>query len=103
MQALLDRYASEHNQQLVYALCLSYVAASSYLLLMLFSGSLRAMIDLATSISFVVAPAIGAANLRLVTRDAFPRRHRPQVWLRGLAWAGLCFLVGFGVVYARTL
>ena len=46
---------------------------------------------------------IGAANLRLVTRDAFPRRHRPPVWLRGLAWAGLCFLVGFGVVYARTL
>eukprot|EP00966_Prymnesium_polylepis_P336201 7391475-Prymnesium_polylepis.1 len=104
LQVVFGRNASEERtERLTSAATLLYVALASYILLMLFPGSLRALVDLATSLSFVIAPAVGAANLRLVVRDDFPRRCRPPPWLRALAWSGLVFLVGFCALYARTL
>ena len=82
---------------------LLYVTAAAFALQALYPGGLRALVDLATTVSFVVAPAVAAINTRLVTRPAFPKRARPPLWLRALAGAGLAFLGGFTVVYAWTL
>jgi len=56
------------------------------------------LVDFATTVSFVIAPVVGAANLYLVLRPAFPRAARPPVWLQVLSYAGLAFLAAFAVL-----
>lgn len=94
---------TQRKRSALSAVSLVYVAIASYILTISFRGGLRALVDLATTASFIIAPAVGAINLHLVTRSSFPMRARPARWLRVLAWAGLAFCVGFCVLYAWTL
>ena len=57
------------------------------------------LIDLATIIAFLAAPVFAYLNLRLMASDHLPREARPATWLRVLSWAGLAFLLGFGLLY----
>ncbi len=58
------------------------------------------MVDLATTLSFLTAPALGFLNYKLVMHHHFPDEHRPPMWLRVLSWGGLIFLTGFALFYA---
>ena len=62
---------------------------------MLFSGQIKQLVDLATTLSFLVAPLVAFWNLRLVTRPDFPKDARPGRGLQAWAWAGLVFLTAF--------
>ncbi|MCW9705578.1 Nramp family divalent metal transporter [Fodinibius salsisoli] len=57
------------------------------------------LIDLATTISFLVAPILAYINYRLVMADHVPKSCRPAPWLRWLSWGGLIFLTGFALLY----
>ena len=59
----------------------------------------KKLIDFATTLSFLIAPAVAFANYRLVMSKKFPEQGRPPVWLRVLAVMGMVFLIGFIVVY----
>jgi Mn2+/Fe2+ NRAMP family transporter len=59
----------------------------------------KALVDLATTISFVIAPVIAIVNLRLVTNKRFPTASRPKQWLKLLSYAGILFLIGFGLMF----
>ena len=69
------------------------------LLILAFPNDIRVLVDLATTLSFIVAPLIAIANLYLVTRKEFPMDARPPAWLLAMAGLGLVFLTGFGVLY----
>lgn len=66
---------------------------------MAFKGQLKTLVDLATTLSFLVAPVIAYWNLRLVTREDFPPEARPGKGLQAWAWMGLLFLSAFSGVY----
>lgn len=68
-------------------------------LILAFPNDIRVLVDLATTLSFIVAPLIALANLYLVTRKEFPKDARPPRWLLALAIIGLLFLMGFGALY----
>ena len=57
------------------------------------------MIDFATIVSFLTAPALGYLNLRAVTSDYVPRELQPGRALVALSWIGLVVLSGFAVLY----
>ena len=57
------------------------------------------LIDLATTLSFLTAPIVGYLNYRAVLAGAAGGDLTPPGWWRVLAWAGLVFLSGLGVVY----
>ena len=59
----------------------------------------RGLVDLATTISFLIAPLVAVVNYKLVTAPQFPEEARPKLWLRVLSWAGLIFLTGFSLYY----
>ena len=59
----------------------------------------KALIDLATTISFLIAPFVAVINFRLVTASNFPEAARPKFWLRILSWLGILFLVGFSIYF----
>jgi Mn2+/Fe2+ NRAMP family transporter len=68
-----------------------------------FLGTLTAMVDFATTISFCTAPALGYLNLRAVTAPHVPVEARPGRALRWLSVLGLALLGGTAAVYVVRL
>ncbi|MGB1076318.1 MAG: Nramp family divalent metal transporter [Flavobacteriales bacterium] len=79
------------------------LAAGSLGLILGFPDDIRTLVDIATTLSFLVAPLVAAANWHLVTRSSFPTEARPPHWLMALSGVGMLFLVGFGLLFLRTL
>ena len=87
----------------VYWVGLVSVAVGTVVVIALFAGTLAAMIDFATIVSFLVAPALGYLNLRAVTSPEVAPEHRPGRGLIALSWIGLFLLGGFAVVFLASL
>ncbi len=87
----------------VYWLAMLSLIAGTVGVLALFAGTLAAMVDFATIVSFLVAPALGYLNLRAVTSPEVAPEHRPGAALRALSWAGLALLAGTALVYLGSL
>ncbi len=83
----------------VYWVGLVSLAVGTILVIALFAGTLAAMIDFATIVSFLVAPALGYLNLRAVTSPEVAPEDRPGRGLIALSWVGLLLLGGFAVVF----
>ena len=84
-------------------LALVLVALGGLAIVLAFRGQLKTLVDLATTLSFLVAPVIAFWNLRLVTRNDFPAEAKPGRVLQAWAWLGLLFLTAFSVVYVWAL
>ena len=72
-------------------------------ILVLFVSSLTAMIDFATIVSFVTAPALGYLNLRAIQSDVVAAEHRPGTGMLWLSWIGLVLLGGTAIVYLASM
>ena len=59
---------------------------------------LKQLIDLATTISFMIAPLVAIANYTLVTKN-FDKNMQPERWLRYLAILGIIYLISFGLLF----
>ena len=68
-----------------------------------FAGSLTAMVDFATIVSFLTGPILGYLNLRAVTGANVPPEHRPGPGFLFLSYAGLVLLGGTAIVYVVSL
>jgi Mn2+/Fe2+ NRAMP family transporter len=66
-------------------------------------GSLTAMVDFATIVSFLTAPVLGYINLRAVTAPHVPAECRPGRALLITSHLGLVLLGGTALVYLVTL
>lgn len=89
------------HQSRSYQLMLIVLGLGALIVIEAFGTSLRALVDFATAISFLVAPIIAYANFRLV--QALPPADRPGKVLRFLSYFGLIFLSGFSLVYLYSL
>jgi Mn2+/Fe2+ NRAMP family transporter len=87
----------------VYWTSVLILAFATVLVLAFFIGNLTTMVDFATIVSFLTAPALGYLNLRAVTSSEVPEEYRPGRAMLTLSWVGLALLGGFGVVYLGTL
>ena len=70
----------------------------SIIIIYFFGSKLKQLVDLATTISFMIAPLVAVANYILVTRD-FDKNMQPKKWLRILAILGIIYLIGFGLLF----
>ena len=75
------------------------VSAGALVLILAFPSDIRTLVDVATTLSFIVAPAVAGANWYLVSQTRFPKSAHPPGWLHGLAALGMLFLVGFTVLF----
>ncbi len=75
------------------------VGTGALVVLLFFSNSMRFMVDLATTLSFVTAPFLAILNYLAVTGKHFPDNMKPKLWLRVYAIIGIIFLAGFTVYY----
>ena len=75
------------------------VSVGALVLILAFPSDIRTLVDVATTLSFIVAPAVAAANWYLVSQVRFPASSRPPLWLHVLAGLGMLFLVGFTLLF----
>ena len=64
-----------------------------------FGSQLKQLVDLATTISFLIAPFVAISNTILVSKKHIGSEFLPPIWLKYLAVAGIIYLVGFGGVF----
>lgn len=83
----------------LYWIAVVVIGALTTFVLVVFVGSLTSMVDFATIVSFLTAPALGYLNLRAVTAPEVPVEHRPGLAMRMLSYVGLVLMGGTGIVY----
>lgn len=87
------------NTRKVYNVSLAVTAIGAFAIVFFFGAKLKSLVDLATTISFLIAPIIAIVNYKLVTGKLIPENAKPKLWLKGLSWAGIVFLTGFAVYF----
>jgi len=71
-------------------------------LISFYSNRLKEMVDLATILSFMLAPIFAFLNFKIVLRDGLTRNTLP-VWIKVLSVLGLVFLTVFAVLYLASV
>lgn len=87
----------------VYIWGIIVVILGSYIIVHFLMGRLKELVDVATTLSFVIAPIIAIVNYRLVTGNLVDDSHKPPLWLKILSWSGIVFLSGFALYYLLFL
>lgn len=71
----------------------------SFLIIKFYVSNLGQIMNLATTLSFVIAPFAAILNFRLMSDPAIPIEKRPAMWLKVLAIFGIVFLSVFSVLF----
>ena len=79
------------------------LAAGSLLLLWQFGANMLALVDFATSVSFLAAPLLAWWNLRVMRLPSLAAADRPKRPLMLLAWIGFAALLLFSGIYLSSL
>ena len=86
----------------LYRIMLLVSSFGAFLLILSYDGNpggFQKLVNLATSMSFVMAPAIAIFNLILVNKKHIGKEFAPPLWIRIIAWLGVMFLIIFSVFY----
>lgn len=82
-----------------YGILLVFISSGSLAMLYFLGSQFGFMVDLATSLSFLMAPILALINYKLVTAAHVPDEHQPPQWLKILSWLGMAFLTGFALLF----
>lgn len=91
--------AGNRNEKIETLGWLILVVAGALILMNTLSSSMRTMVDIATTLSFITAPLLALLNYRVVTDKHMPVGYKPNRWLRIYSWIGIGFLSGFTLFY----
>lgn len=86
-----------------YLIWITIVAIGGYLVIAQFLNDLKSLVDLATTLSFVVAPLAAYLNYKVIFSKEVKQEFLPPRWLKNLALAGLVFMTLFALVYFYVL
>ena len=82
-----------------YWIAITVLAAGSLAILQFAVTSLKALIDIATTASFVTAPVLSWLNHRAITGAEVPEDRRPARWLLLASLAGIALQGAFALLY----
>ena len=90
------------KSRILYIVILLIIATGSLVVIFQFGDNLKALVDFATVLSFVVAPIIAIFNFRLVTGKYLPKLDHPSLIMKITSVAGIVFLIGFALIFLIT-
>lgn len=96
MELFLKREAKGNNS---YVVVLIIVVLGSFGIIYFFGAKMKQLVDIATTVSFLIAPVIAIVNYKLVIGDDMPAEAKPPVWLRILSISGILFLTAFALYF----
>ena len=85
--------------RLIYWFWILLIVSGTLIFIGYLTSSMRFMVDLATTLSFITAPLLAFLNYRVVTDKHMPEEGKPATWLRAYAWTGIIFLTAFTLFY----
>ena len=91
----VDETAALSTDKTVYSLTMIVLALGSMVILYLFVTSLKLVVDVASTILFLFAPAIAFLNHRVMTNSRFPSEARPHRGLLALSAIGVIWMTAF--------
>lgn len=74
-------------------------AVVSFFVILLLSSNLKDLVDLATILSFLIAPVIAVINYRVIMSKQIEAEYKPGTKLVWLARSGIVFLTAFAIIY----
>ena len=86
----------------MYIIFILILAVGSFIVIFQFGDNLKELVDVATTISFLVAPVIAIFNFKLVTGKYLEKNYQPPIWLKILSYSGIVFLTGFAIFFIVT-
>lgn len=105
---LVERFAGEEvvndeeereERKRIYWAAILVQGVGSLIVLFFLLTSLSAMVDIATTLSFLTAPILAGLNHRAMFQENVPEDARPRPWLRYLSLAGIAALSIFAIYY----
>ena len=87
------------SNKIYYDLLIWILVLGSLGIMILFGSQLKQLVDLATTISFMIAPFVALANYKLVNYPYINKDSIPPIWLRNLSIGGIVYLIGFGFLF----
>jgi Mn2+/Fe2+ NRAMP family transporter len=93
----------QQGERTPYIFWIVLVSTGGLILISMAGQSMRIMVDLATTLSFITAPVLAYINLRVITSNRVPKHMQPGKGLRIWAWVGIVFLGAFTLVYLAWL
>lgn len=100
---LLKRGNADFNFSKLFRFLLVGISAGSMIFLAFLGDRFRLLIDLATTLSFLMAPVLAFMNHKLISQPEVPPEFRPGSWLRWLSILGILFLSLFALLYLGFL
>lgn len=100
VSAIFLKREKEDSSVKIYNVSLTIVAIGSFSIVFFFGKHIKSLVDLAMTISFLIAPVIAIVNFRLVTGKYVSEEYKPKMWLKVLSWLGILFLSGFALYFA---
>ncbi len=94
-------YSAAQEQFLtrMYNIFLPLIGLGGFILFTQFTGSMIAILEMATIFSFIAAPLISFLNLRAIQSKRIPESHRPPSWMLVLSYVGLIAMSVFAIYY----
>lgn len=89
--------------QRVYWGALAGLGIGSVLVIWVGGGAFKHLVDLATRLSFLTAPALAWLNHRAMLGEEVPPEARPGPGMVAFSWAGIVFCALFALYYLYTL
>ena len=89
----------KYSNKIYYEILIWILIIGSLGIIIIFGNKLKQLVDLATTISFMIAPMVALANYKLVSYPFLNKGAIPPRWLRNLAIGGIFYLIGFGLLF----
>ena len=96
---LMFKDSSEADSRISYIIWTIIITISAYLVIAQFLNNLKSLVDLATILSFVIAPLAALLNYIVIKSNEIDGEYRLPGWLNKLAIAGLIFLSFFTIIF----
>ena len=101
LELLFLNESIRNNSKKTQLITLTILSLGAFLIILYFSSNpigFKKLIDLATTLSFLVAPLVAIVNFKLVMQY-ISKKNRPKLWLQILSYLGIFFLVGFSIYF----
>lgn len=94
-----NKWKKINNKQILTWLWLGILIIGTIVIISYAAESMGVMVNLATTISFLVAPILAWLNYKVVTDKHMPKEAVPGLFLKVLSWIGMVFFVVFTFVF----
>ncbi len=89
----------ETRSRTTYWIAIGVMFVGSMLVLAFLLKSLKVLVDIATTLSFLTAPVLAVLNHRAVLSPEVPEDCRPRPWLVAASWVSILSLGAFALYY----